>query len=226
MFFGAIRLLYSRLTLKAGSGEYSIFAVEYISPMFEIFSKYLTDKIELTEPELSRISSVSVIKKLRRKQYLLQEGDVWRHYAFVCQGCLRTYRLDENGNEHILKFSIENWWAGDRESLLTGRPSQCFIDALEESVVIMITKENFDKLCQEIPAFNNLVNELLNRTYIASQQRIHANITYTSEEKYRNFIEKYPDITSRVPLHMIASYLGISPETLSRIRTQFAKKGN
>ncbi|NII26234.1 Crp/Fnr family transcriptional regulator [Pseudoflavitalea sp. X16] len=193
--------------------------------MFDVFSKYLTDKISLTGPELARISSVSIIKKLRRKQYLLQEGDVWRHYAFVCKGCLRIYRLDEKGNEHILKFCIENWWAGDRESLLTGKPSHSFIDALEESIVIMITKENFDSLCNEIPAFNNLVNDLLNRTYIASQERVHANITYTSEEKYLDFINKYPDITSRVPLHMIASYLGISAETLSRIRSQYANKG-
>jgi CRP-like cAMP-binding protein len=194
--------------------------------MFEVFSKYLTDKITLSEPELARISSVSVIKKLRRKQYLLQEGDVWRHYAFVCKGCLRIYRLDEKGNEHILKFCIENWWAGDRESLLTGKPSHCFIDALEESTVIMITKENFDNLCTEIPAFNELVNQLLNKTYIASQDRIHSNITYTSEEKYLEFIKKYPDIVSRVPLHMIASYLGISAETLSRIRTQFANRNH
>jgi CRP-like cAMP-binding protein len=192
--------------------------------MFDVFRKYLTDKITLSDPELDRISSVSIIKKLRRKQYLLQEGDVWRHYAFVCKGCLRIYRLDEKGIEHILKFCIENWWAGDRESLLTGKPSRCYIDALEESVVIMIGKENFDNLCKEIPAFNDLVNELLNRTYIASQERIHGNITYTSEEKYLDFIKRYPNITSRVPLHMIASYLGISAETLSRIRTQFTNK--
>lgn len=193
--------------------------------MFDVFRKYLTDKISLTEPELARISSVSVIKKLRRKQYLLQEGDVCRHYAFVCKGCLRIYRLDEKGNEHILKFCIENWWAGDRASLLSGKPSSNFIDALEESVVIMITRENFDNLCKEIPTFNDLIDELLDRTYIASQERIHANITYTSEEKYLDFLKKYPDIASRVPLHMIASYLGISAETLSRIRTQHATKG-
>lgn len=194
--------------------------------MFDVFRKYLTDKITLSEAQLASIAAVSVIKKLRRKQYLLQEADVWKHYAFVCKGCLRIYRLDEKGNEHILKFCIENWWAGDRESLLTGKPSRNFIDALEASIVIMITKENFDKLCKEIPAFSEMVGELLDRTYIASQNRIHANITYTSEEKYLDFINKYPDITSRVPLHMIASFLGISPETLSRIRTQFANRGH
>ncbi|MET0635310.1 MAG: Crp/Fnr family transcriptional regulator [Chitinophagaceae bacterium] len=192
--------------------------------MFDVFAKYLTDKITLSEPELTQISSVSVIRKLRRRQYLLQEGDVWRHYAFVCKGCLRIYRIDEEGNEHILKFCIENWWAGDRESLLTGKPSRCFIDAIEESTVLLITKENFNSLCNEIPVFGGLVNELLDRTYIASQERIHVNITYTSEEKYKDFIEKYPDISTRVPLHMIASYLGISAETLSRIRSQNSKK--
>ncbi len=192
--------------------------------MFDVFRKYLTDKITLTGPELDRISSVSVIRKLRRKQYLLQEGDVWKHYAFVCKGCLRIYRLDDKGVEHIMKFCIENWWAGDRESLLTGKPTRCYIDALEESVVIMISKENFNTLCKEIHAFDELVNNLIDNSYIASQDRIHVNITYTSEQKYLDFIEKYPDIISRVPLHMIASYLGISAETLSRIRTQFANK--
>lgn len=192
--------------------------------MFSVFQQYLADKIVLTEEQLALIQSFATIKKLRKRQYLLQESDVWRHYAFVCKGCLRVYRVDDKGVEHIMKFCIENWWAGDRQSLLAGTPSNYNIDALEDSVLLLFTKENFTTLRQQIPAFDDLVENLINRSYIASQDRIHADISYTSEEKYRNFIEKYPDIFSRVPLHMIASYLGLSPETLSRIRTQAAKK--
>lgn len=192
--------------------------------MFSVFRQYLADKITLTEEQLALIESRSSIKKLRRKQYLLQEGDVWRHYAFVCKGCLRIYRVDDKGVEHIMKFCIENWWPGDRQSLLVGTPSNYNIDALEDSILLLFTKDNFEALHQEILAFDELVEGLINRSYIVSQDRIHAAISYTSEEKYRHFIEKYLDIFSRVPLHMIASYLGISPETLSRIRTHAAKK--
>lgn len=192
--------------------------------MFEVFQKYLSEKTTLTDTELEMIQSVSFTKKLRKRQYLLQEGDVWKHYCFVARGCLRIYRVDQKGVEHIMKFCIENWWAGDRESLLTGAPSQCNIDALEDSVLILFKKEDYDELRKKIPAFDDMVNTLIHRSYIASQDRIHSAISYTTEEKYQNFIEKYPDIFSRVPLHMIASYLGVSAETLSRIRTHAARK--
>ncbi|MVT12026.1 Crp/Fnr family transcriptional regulator [Chitinophaga tropicalis] len=192
--------------------------------MFEVFQKYLSEKTTLTDTELEMIQSVSFTKKLRKRQYLLQEGDAWKHYCFVAKGCLRIYRVDQKGVEHIMKFCIENWWAGDRESLLTGSPSQCNIDALEDSVLILFKKEDYDELRKKIPAFDDMVNTLIHRSYIASQNRIHSAISYTTEEKYQNFIEKYPDIFSRVPLHMIASYLGVSAETLSRIRTHAARR--
>ncbi|MDJ1505821.1 Crp/Fnr family transcriptional regulator [Xanthocytophaga agilis] len=192
--------------------------------MFEIFYTYLTDKIRITEEEFELIRSKGIIKKLRKRQYLLQEGDVWRYYAFICKGCLRTYRVDAHDNEHILKFLIENWWAGDRESLLNGTPSRYNIDALEDSVLLLFPRQDFEALRDQIPAFDQLITNLIHRSYIASQERIHAAISYTSEEKYLNFIEKYPDIFNRVPLHMIASYLGVSPETLSRIRHLAVKK--
>lgn len=192
--------------------------------MFEIFQKYLHSKGAFTDEDIAMIAAKSFHKRLRRRQYLLQEGDVWKHYAFVCRGCLRSYRVNDRGDEHILKFSVENWWAGDRESLLTGKPSQYNIEAMEDSELIMFTKEDFEMLCKQIPAFGEMVNLLVHRSYIASQNRVHADISYSSEEKYFRFIEQYPEIFKRVPLHMIASYLGISPETLSRIRAQATRR--
>ncbi|MFD2571638.1 Crp/Fnr family transcriptional regulator [Spirosoma soli] len=192
--------------------------------MFDVFKAYLNDKITLTDHQFDLVQSASSLKRLRKRQFLLQEGDIWQRYAFVCQGCLRIYYLDDKGVEHIMKFCIENWWAGDRESLLTGNPARTNIDALEDSVVLLFNKEDFDQLCQTIPAFGQLINTLIDRTYIASQHRIQTNISYSAEEKYVDFIKTYPAIFNRVPLHMIASYLGVSPETLSRIRHQAAAR--
>jgi len=192
--------------------------------MFSIFEAYLQQKITLTPAELEHIKSLSFIKKLRKKQYLLQEGDVWKYHAFITTGCLRTYTVDEKGLEHIISFAIENWWAGDKESLLTGEPSKFNIDAVEDSEVLLFTNSNFELICREIPAFNNMVNAILQKSFIASQNRINAAISYTAEEKYLNFIHKYPGFATRIPQSMIASYLGITPETLSRVRNQSTKK--
>lgn len=192
--------------------------------MFDVFQQYISNKVSLTEEEFDRIRAVSIFKKIRKRQYLLQEGDTWKYNAFVTKGCLRTYRVDAHGQEHIMGFSIENWWAGDRESLLAGSPAKCNIDALENSEVILITKENFDTICTAIPAFKEMVNTILEKSFIASQNRIHAAISYTAEEKYLNFVQTYPTIANRVPQHMIASYLGVSAETLSRVRNQAARK--
>lgn len=192
--------------------------------MIEIFKEYIRQRSSVAEVELSKIEAVCQIKKLRKRQYLLQEGDVWKFNAFVTKGCLRTYTIDEKGNEHIINFAVENWWTGDRESLASGQPSIFNIDALEDAEVVLITKTNFDKLCAEIPAFNNMVNAILQKSFIVAQSRIHTFISLSAEDKYLKFIEKYPHLISRVPQGMIASYLGITPETLSRIRKQTARK--
>jgi CRP-like cAMP-binding protein len=192
--------------------------------MFEVFQKYLSDKIAITQEELDLVQSLSFLKKLRKRQYLLQEGDVWKYHAFVCKGCLRTYRTDEKGQEHIMQFSIENWWAGDLESLRSGLPAKSAIEALEDAEVLLFTKENFDIIQQRIPAFKTMVEDILARSFIVHQNRIHTAISYTAEEKYTNFTNSYPQIFNRVPLHMIASYLGVTAETLSRIRKQAAAK--
>jgi CRP-like cAMP-binding protein len=192
--------------------------------MYEIFQKYLEEKTELTPTESERIHSFAIIKKLRKRQYLLQEGDVWKYDAFITKGCVRAYTVDEKGSDHVNSFSIENWWTGDRESLMMQQPSRFNIDAIEDTELVLFTHENFELLCREIPAFNNMVNAILQRSFIAAQNRIQASLTLTAEEKYLNFISKYPGFASRIPQTMIASYLGMTPETLSRIRKQTAKK--
>lgn len=192
--------------------------------MFEQFKEYIGQKATLTEADYATIEAVCIFKKLRKKQYLLQEGDVWKYNAFITKGLVRFYSVDENGRENIVSFAKENWWTGDRASLLTGEPSKNNIDAIEDTELILITKTNFDRLCRDIPAFNDMVNAILNKSFITSQNRIHSAIAFTAEQKYLDFVQKYPDLSLRVPQAMIASYLGITPETLSRVRKEIVKK--
>lgn len=189
-----------------------------------LFKKYLKEKSSVTEAELELIESVCQVKRVRRRQYLLQEGDVWKYHCFVAKGCLRTYTVDQAGNEHIIYFAIENWWTGDRESLVTAQPSMYNIDALEDSEVILISIPNFERICTQVPAFYNMVNAILQNSFIVAQRRIHTHISLTAEEKYLRFMETSSHLNTRIPQSMIASYLGITPETLSRIRRQTVKK--
>ena len=192
--------------------------------MFEIFRKYVEGRISLTEEQYGRLESLCIIKKLRKKQYLLQEGDTWKYHAFIAKGCMRTYSIDEKGLEHIIYFGIENWWIGDKESLMYNQPSKYNIDAVEDSEVVLFTDANFNLACKEIPAFNDMINNILQKSFAKSQSRLQAAISYTAEEKYLNFLNKYPGFATRIPQSMIASYLGITPETLSRVRSLSAKK--
>jgi len=192
--------------------------------MFEVFEQYLIEKAGLNEQEIAAVRAVSVEKKIRKRQYLLQEGDVCVNNCFVVKGCLRLYRVGEDGTEHILRFAAENWWMSDQESLNNGIPSKNNIDALEDSEVILISQSNYINLKMTIPKLHELVEKLKARSFEASQRRILSNISFSAEEKYQNFIKTYPDIFYRIPLHMIASYLGVSRETLSRIRNQFVHK--
>jgi CRP-like cAMP-binding protein len=192
--------------------------------MFDNFINYLQSKITLTPEQIAMVEQVCRLKKLRRRQYLLQEGDVWHYNAFVSKGLVRTYRVDDKGVEHIFQFSPENWWAGDRHSYLYGDPAKFNIEALEDSEIILIAKGDLENLLEAIPAYKTLQLNLVERSFVVLQNRIYMGNSYTAEEKYNDFIKAYPDIINRVPQHMIASYVGVSPETLSRIRNNATKK--
>lgn len=192
--------------------------------MFDSLAAYLVEKGGLTNDELRLIEDLTVPKRLRKRQYLLQEGNVSNYVSFIVKGCLRLYLVSRDGQEHIMRFGVENWWMSDYESFHSGLPSKYNIDALEDSELLMIDKKNYDLLMETVPNFNRMIDKLAARNYEAHQSRILSNISETAEEKYENFIKTYPAIFDRVPLHMVASFLGVSRETLSRIRQQNARK--
>jgi CRP-like cAMP-binding protein len=192
--------------------------------MFEVFKAYVQRQTTVSDEEFVILGHYAKFKKLRKKQYLLQEGDVCRYHCFIADGLMRTYSVDSKGNEHIIRFAMKDWWISDRESLLSGEPSKFNIDAIEESSLILFEKKDMDEAMEKLPGFSRLVNGILNKSFITTQNRIHEVISSTAEEKYQNFVKRYPDFALRVPQAMIASYLGITPETLSRLRNPKPKR--
>ncbi|SDE97750.1 cAMP-binding domain of CRP or a regulatory subunit of cAMP-dependent protein kinases [Mucilaginibacter pineti] len=192
--------------------------------MFEVFEKYLREKAGLDAEEIKAVQAVSIEKKIRKRQYLLQQGDVCHYNCFVVKGCLRMYTVGDDGTEHMLRFAVETWWISDRESYNNESPSNCNIDALENCEVILIDKLDFVHLLTSIPKLKDFIDRLMARSYDAIQHRVIGAISYTVEERYHHFMKRFPDIFYRIPLYMIASYLGVSRETLSRIRSQSVHK--
>jgi CRP-like cAMP-binding protein len=192
--------------------------------MFELLSKSIKEKVSVTDEELEMAKNLFIPKKLRKKQYLLQEGDVSKYTAFVEKGMLRTYTVDEKGNEPILQFSMEGWWISDLYSFLTDEPSVYHIQALEDCELLLITRDSWDILLDKIPALERYFRILVQNSLIATQRRLMGAMSETAEEKYLKLLDNFPGCIRRVPQHMIASYLGITPETLSRIRRQMASR--
>ncbi len=192
--------------------------------MYDLILKNISRFIVLTEEEKDYFISILKVKKLRKKQYLLQEGDVCRYEYFVNKGCLRTYTINDKGQEHIVQFAIEDWWTGDMYSFLTQTPAFYTIDALEDSELLCFDKHTLETLYTKVPKFEKFFRLLLQNAFIASQRRIIESMSLTAEERYCGFIDNYPKMEKRLPLKQIASYLGITAESLSRIRSQYNKK--
>lgn len=194
--------------------------------MTEVFEKYLRSSVVTSDEDIATILSFGTIKKLRKSQSLLHDGEIWRKMCFISGGCCRLYRFDKNGDEYTVRFGVENWWMTDQESFNNGTPSLYNIEALTASSVTLWEKSDWEKLLETLPAFKQFYDMLMARAYETSLQRIYLLISSSPEERYLEFQKTYPKVFNNVPLHMVASYLGISRKTLSRVRNEFARPQN
>jgi len=186
--------------------------------MLSEFENYLKSKTSLTDDEIHIISSSALRQNLNRNELVLKAGSVCRHKVFVVKGMLRTFSTSTNGNEYILQFSPELTWTLDVESYDKEIPSQVNIEAIEPTEVLLWTKKDFTRFLNEIPEFKKLSQQIISYNIYYNRQRMLTALSATPEEKYEDFTKRFPSLLLRLPLRMIASYLGISIKTLTRIR--------
>jgi CRP-like cAMP-binding protein len=188
--------------------------------MHEALRKYINkySNTEISDDDFELIKNKFTAKHFRKYQYLLQEGDVCKYVTFIVKGAVRQYSIDQKGIEHIVNLCTENWWVGDRESFTMFTASNYNIDAIEDTDALLLIKANFDELVSTSPIFAAVLNTMNYNYQIASQKRINQAISFTAEERYLNLLATNPTLLQRFPQTMIASYLGVSPETISRIR--------
>ncbi len=192
--------------------------------MHDLLRSHIKKRISLTNAECKHAVAFFTLKTLRKGHFLLREGDVARHLAFVVKGCLRCYSIDRKGEVHVVQFAIEDSWISDPYSSLTGEPSEYNIDAIEDSELLILDRSAQEKLLSEIPKFERLFRLLLEGRFVANQKRITGSLSSSAAERYLNFLKKYPAIARRVPQTQIAAYLGITPQSLSRIRSKLSTK--
>ena len=186
--------------------------------MYPELFRQLEEKIVLTDKEKESIPTFFETKKLRKRQYLFQEGDYCKNLAFVSKGALKSYTIDDKGQEHISLLAWEGWWVSDFKSFICDEKAILFIDAIEDSEVLLISRSNYERLLVEIPSMERYFRILFQNSLVTKDRRLISSNTYTAEEKYLHLIKMYPFISQRIPQNLIASYLGLTPETISRIK--------
>ena len=187
-----------------------------IQPFLSHLSKYITLDTAEEQILLSKIK----YRKYLKNQYVVQQGDVCKHESFVITGSVKTFFVDPKGQEHVIAFGIENWWVADLGSYITQSPADFNVQCLENTELVQLSYDNLSTLYKEIPKIERFFRIVLQNAYVASQKRIVENISLSAKERYLKFRETYPEFEQRVPQYLIASYLGITKEFLSKIRNQ------
>jgi CRP-like cAMP-binding protein len=191
--------------------------------MQELLYTAISSITSISDEEYHHFKALFLPRKLKKRQYFLQAGDEGPYQAFVVKGLLRSYTVDEKGSEHILQFASEGWWMADLSSYLTGEPSFLNMDALEDTDLLLLRRPQWEQAMKDIPALEHYFRIILQNHLVATQKRLLQSLAETAEEKFQRFLKLYPSCVQRVPKHMIASYLGISRETLSRLRKHTAE---
>jgi CRP-like cAMP-binding protein len=192
--------------------------------MHELLQANIARHVSLTEKEIEQFGNLFVRRSFKRKEYLLREGEVCFFEGFVIKGLFRVYHLDNNGFEQILYFAPEDWWVTDIDSFTNEKPSDLFIEALEDSEVLLISKKDKELAYEKLPTIERLFRIMTQKTHVALQRRMVGNLSQTADQRYLEFIEKYPRLYSRLSNIQIAAYLGISHEFLSKIRKKIAQR--
>ena len=182
------------------------------------------DYIPLDEEERKDLSKKVIERKIKRRQFILQEEDICKHYTFVAEGCFKKFQVDQKGTEHNLQFIAENDWIMEIDSFYNEKPSRVFIEAVEPSIILQITKPDLINLFMSNPKFNRNFRVIIENRFVELENRVLQAISSTAEERYLTFLNQYPKLSQRLPNTQIASYLGITPEFLSKIRKEISKK--
>ena len=188
-------------------------------PLIDYFEKLLP----LDEDEKLSVEEVFKERRIKRKQFILQEGDICNKNTFIVEGCFRMYMVDDKGKEHNLQFAVENWWIGDIGSFHSEKPSKLYVEAMENSIILQCKKEDQIRLFVKYPKFDRIFRVLAENAMVSMQNRILQNISSTAEERYLDFVERYPHFFNRISNVQIASYLGVTPEFLSSIRRRIVE---
>ena len=172
--------------------------------------------LDTTEKEI--FTSYLQSKKIKRKEFVLTDGDICRYSTFVTSGCLRGFTVDKNGIEHVISFAPPGWWIADMYSLISQKPGILNIEALEDTEAILLSKTNQEKLYHEVPKFERFFRIIAENSLVANQQRVIDNLSLTAEERYNLFCKRYPTLIDYLPQKQIASYIGVTPEFFSRMK--------
>jgi CRP-like cAMP-binding protein len=191
--------------------------------MVEKLIACILEKVNLSEEDIDIIEHLCIPKKVRKRQYILNAGDVCQYITFVERGMLRSFTVDSEGSEYVVQFAIEGWWISDVGSFVSGKEALYNIEALEDCELLHLTKSGMEELVTQVPGMERFFRLLMQSNIVALQRRVVAYMSLSAEEKYLKLMEVAPDIMQRASQQHIASYLSITPETLSRVRKKVAE---
>lgn len=189
------------------------------SILFKNFAKH----ISLTKAEEKYLTTLFEYKVIKAKDFLIQQGEISKHSAFVLNGCLRGYTIDSNGFEHVLSFAPKDWWIADMYSLLSQKPGNLNIEAMVDTELALISKTNQDLMYEKVPKLERFFRIIIEKSLVAYQQRLNDNLSLTANERYMKFCKTYPQLINEIPQKQIAAYIGVTPEFLSKLRAKQAK---